>query len=335
MESWEVHADAIIFDGHNDSLPMRLERGEAADLGPPNEAYQVDLPRWREAGVTAVNVCIGLREVQLSLALWEAMHWNLERYPSALVLARTASDIRRAKGEGRTALVPQIESCACLGEDLSVLQLFRRLGLRVVNLSHGEGKDVAEGAVQTDSSQFGYVSAEAREQARTQLRGLTAFGREVVQACNDLGLVVDLAHANDRTFYEAVELSRQPCIFSHGCVFAVCNHWRGLTDRQIQVLAEAGGVLAVAFYGKFIHPSDPTMARLLDQVEHVIDLVGPDHVGFGSDFDGLPPEAVVIPAHQGRLVEFTEALLTRFDEMTVRKVLGENLLRVFAEVCGE
>jgi len=150
-----------------------------------------------------------------------------------------------------------------------------------------------------------------------------------------MGIVVDTAHANDRTFYEALEASRKPCIFSHGGVFALCPHWRGLTDDQIRALAERGGVMGVAFYRKFIHPDDPTLERLIDQVEHVVSLVGPDHIGFGSDFDGLPEGSVPIPAHMGVLHEFTEGLIGRgFEEETILKILGGNFLRVIEEVCG-
>ncbi|MEI6500617.1 MAG: membrane dipeptidase, partial [Armatimonadota bacterium] len=209
------------------------------------------------------------------------------------------------------------------------------LGLRVANLSHGEGTERHEHALQIDNSVFDYTTAEVREAARKELRGLTGFGRDVVRACNDLGIIVDTAHANDRAFYEAVELSGKPCIFSHGGVFAICPHFRALTDDQTKALAAKGGVMAVAFYDKFIHREAPSMDKLIDQVEHVVNLVGPDHIGFGSDFDGLPQEAVPIPPHQGRLIDFTEALVARgFDEETVLKILGGNLLRVFEEVCG-
>jgi membrane dipeptidase len=106
-------------------------------------------------------------------------------------------------------------------------------------------------------------------------------------------------------------------------------------DDQIRALADSGGVMGVGFYDKFIHQHEPSMDRLMDQVEHVIALVGPDHIGIGSDFDGLPDEAVPIPAHVGRLVEFTEAMVSRgFDDETILKVLGGNFLRVVEEVWG-
>lgn len=334
MDYQELHQQAIIFDGHNDSLALKLERDDHMDFGLSNASYHVDLPRLHESGLAAFNNFVGARDLPISLALWDAIYWHLDTYPNDFLLARTAYDICRAKAESKIAFIGQLESCACLGERLGALSLQHRLGLRVANLSHGEGKDRHEHALQIDGSPFEYTTAAAREAARREMRGLTDFGRDVVRACNEMGIVIDTAHANDATFYEAVELSEAPCIFSHGCVFTISPHWRGLTDNQIRTLAAKGGVMGVAFYDKFIHPEHPSMDKLMDQIAHVIDLVGPDHIGFGSDFDGLGPDAIPIPPHQGRLIDFTEALAQRFDDETVLKVLGGNFLRVFGEVCG-
>lgn len=335
MTTPPIHHQAIIIDAHNDSLVLKLSRDEAPDFGPANDRYHVDLPRMKQAGLTALCSYVGARDLKTSLELWDAVHWHLETYPEDFTLALTAGDIRRAKADGRIAIVGQLESCACLHASLRLLSLQRRLGLRVANLTHGEGQAEHEHSLQGDKSPFDYTDAASREAARHGMKGLTDFGRDLIAACNDSGIIVDLAHANDRTFYDALEVTRRPCIFSHGAVFSLCPHWRGLTDDQIHALAANGGVMGVAFYRKFIHPEEPTLDRLLDQVEHVVDLVGPDHVGFGSDFDGLPEGSVPIPPHMGALEEFTEGLIGRgFDDDTILKILGGNFLRVFEEVCG-
>ncbi len=295
----------------------------------------MDLPRLRQANLTAFMCYVGSTDLTISLELWDAVHWHVETYRDDFMLALTAGDIRRAKTEGKVAFIGQLESCSALHQSLRVLGLQHRLGLRVANLTHGEGQTQHEHALQGDKSPFDYTDAAAREAARHEMKGLTGFGRDLIAACNDLGIVVDTAHANDATFYEALELSAKPCIFSHGAVFAVCPHWRGLTDDQIKALAARGGVMGVAFYRKFIHPEDPTLDRLMDQVEHVVNLVGPDHIGFGADYDGLPEGSIPIPAHMGLLEEFTEGLIGRgFDKETILKILGGNFLRVVTEVCG-
>jgi membrane dipeptidase len=330
----QLHRQAIIIDGHNDSLPLRLERGDSLDLGLVAPRYHVDLPRMLQGGLTAMMTYVGGRDLPVSLELWQGLLSNVESHPE-LVLGQSAAALHETKARGQIALIPQLESCSCLGHRLGALELMARLGLRVANLTHGEGLDQHETALQVDSSEFGYCTAAEREAARRELRGLTDFGREVIAAASELNIIVDLAHANDRTFYETLEASARPCIFSHGCVFAICPHWRGLTDDQIRALAANGGVMGVAFYRKFIDPEAPSMDRLLDQVEHVLELVGPDHLGFGADYDGLPEGEVPIPPEVGHLQEFTAALLGRgLDEETVLKILGGNYLRVMATVCG-
>jgi len=305
------------------------------DFGPPDDRYHVDLPRMRQANLTAFNCFVGARDLPLSLEIWDAIYWHTEAYPEDFMLARTAGEVRRAKAEGKIAIIPQLESCATLHQSLRVLSVQHRLGLRVANLVHFEGQAEHEHALQIDKSPFDYTDLPTREAARHEMKGLTDFGRDLITDCNDMGIIVDTAHANDATFYEAVERSAKPCVFSHGCVFAICPHWRGLTDDQIRTLAAQGGVMGVAFYDKFIDRDNPTLERLMDQVEHVVNLVGPDHIGFGSDFDGLPEGVIPIPAHMGVLEEFTEGLIRRgFDEATILKILGGNFLRVMAEVCG-
>lgn len=330
-----LHQQAIIVDAHNDSLARMRSKGDPMDFGAVDEPYHCNTARLRQSGITALFSYVGSTDLVASLELWEALLRHPEVYPDVYGLARTAADIRRAKQEGRIALVGQLESCSCLGNSLGALELCYRLGLRVANLTHGEGLDRHDTALQVDSSVFDYTTSGDRLARRRQTRGLTDFGRAAVNACNSIGIIVDLAHANDQTFFEALELSERPCIFSHGCVFAVCRHFRGLMDDQIRALAASGGVMGVAFYHRFIHHEAPSMDRLMDQVEHVVDLVGPDHVGLGSDYDGLPDDAVPIPPHPGRLIEFTEALIKRgFDDETILKVLGGNFLRVFQAVCG-
>lgn len=335
MDPKTLHRQALILDGHNDSLARMRAKGDPMDFGLVDAPYHCNLHRLRASGLTGFCNYVGSTDLVVSLELWNALLANVERYPGTFCLARRAADLHEAKRDGLIAFIGQLESCSCLGNSLGALQLQHRLGLRVANLTHGEGLDRHETAVQVDSSRFDYTTEDDRRDWRRSLRGLTEFGRELVAACNALHIVVDLAHANDRTFFETLELSERPSIFSHGCVFAVTPHYRGLMDDQIKALAASGGVMGVACYHKFIHQHAPSMDRLMDQVAHVVDLVGPDHLGLGTDYDGLPDEAVPIPPDVSRLVEITEALAARgFDDETILKILGGNFLRVFEQVWG-
>ena len=326
----ELHDRAITVDAHNDSIIQRLADGEDLDLTVRDERYHFDIPRALEGGLTCSYFMVGGSKLQQAMELFDGTWALAQEHPDQVVYATCVADIERAKAEGTVALILQLESGTCLNESLATLRNLHRLGLRVLNLTHGEG---GEGTTQIEPSIFDYTTPADREAARSG-PGLTDFGREVIGECNRLGIIVDLAHANDAGFYEAVELSSAPPIFSHGAVFAQSPHWRGLTDDQLRVLADAGGVIGIAFHPKFIDRDAPSMERMIDSFEYVIDLVGADYVGFGADYDGMGSN-VPIPPSIDRLPEFTEALVARgFDDETVLKVLGGNFVRVMREVIG-
>jgi len=330
----ELHNKAIIIDGHNDSLIEHWARKESYDLGKSWPSYHADLARMKKGGLTAVNSMVGDSNLVQGLELWSAMYENLDKYPGDFLLVRTAEDIPRAKSEGKVGLIGQLEGCAMLSNNLRVLQALHRLGVRVAGLTHGEGG--GEFHLQTAKSRFGFGSPAEREAARKEAPGLTEFGREVVRESNRLGIVVDLAHANDAAFYEALELSNRPVIFSHGNVSALSPHWRNLTDDQLKALAANGGVIGVVTYPNFIDqdPGKQTLERLVDHIEYVCGLVGEDHVGFGSDYDGMGAIVPVIPSY-GELPWLTEAMLGRgFTESTILKFWGGNFLRVMRKAAA-
>lgn len=326
----QLHNRAIIVDAHNDTLVERHARGDTLDVTERDEAYHLDVPRAIEGGLTCAFFMVGSSKIDRMMTLIDATISIAEAHPNVFRHATSVAEIEQAKVDGALAVVGQLESCTCLNGQLSTLRNVYRLGVRVVNLTHGEG---GEGTTQQQASVFDYAAPEDREAAR-DLPGLTDFGREVIAECNRLGMVVDLAHASDASFYEAIELSQTPPIFSHGAVFAQSPHWRGLTDDQLRALADAGGVMGMAFHPKFIDREHATMERLVDSIEYVIDLVGSDHIGIGADYDGMGSN-VPIPSSVDRLPEFTEALVQRgFDDETVLKVLGGNFLRVLREIIG-
>ncbi len=324
----ELHERAIVIDAHNDTLVLRLQNEHHLDMTQRDERYHLDVPRALEGGLTCAFFMVGSSDLDRAMALVDGT-WRLaEEHPEQVLFATCAADVERAKAEGKLAVIGQLESCTCLNGSLATLRNLYRLGVRVANLTHGEG---GEGTTQLQPSIFDYTTPAAREEARS-LPGLSDFGREVIAECNRLGMIVDLAHASDASFYEAIELAELPPIFSHGTVFAQTPHWRGLTDDQIRRLAERGGVMGMAFHPLFIDREAPTMARLVDHVEHVIELVGPDHIGIGADYDGMGSNVPIPPAVE-RLPEFTEALVQRgFDDDTMLKVLGGNFMRVLQHV---
>jgi membrane dipeptidase len=286
----------------------------------------------KAGGLTAMNSMVGDDDLVEGLELWSGMYENLEKHPGDFLLVKTPEDISRVKGEGKIGLIGQLESCSLLQNSFKVLQVMQKLGVRVAGLTHGEGG--SENALQGAKSPFGYCTAADRERERKEAPGLTVFGRSVVPELNRLGIVVDLAHANDAAFYQALEISKKPVEFSHGAVFALAPHWRNLTDDQLKALAANGGVIGIAPLPNFIdqNPKNRTLQRFIDHIEYICELVGDEHVGFGADYDGMGSDTVaIIPSHAD-MPQLTQAMLDRgFSEETILKFWGGNFLHVMKE----
>ena len=322
----------VIIDAHNDTLERRLDRGDTLDLTVDTPHLDTDLARLKAGGVTAQFQQVGIESLVKGLQLLDAAHTLCATYPQHFRWISTISDFEEAHSRGQVGLVGQMESCSCLGGKLFLLRTMRRLGVTVAGLTHGEAP--AHG-LQAEPSPTGPCTADERETARREGRGLTPLGREAIAELSRLRMLVDLAHCNDSAFYEALELSAATPIFSHGNAFAQCPQWRNLTDDQIRALAQRGGVMGVACYRRFIDPQRPSVARLVDHIEHIVGLVGIGHVGLGADWDGLGEGEVAIPKDPAHLGEITDEMGRRgFAEGEIAAFLGGNWLRVYGEVVG-
>jgi membrane dipeptidase len=255
---------------------------------------------------------------------------QIREHPRDSTLVLSSKDVERAADSGKTGILMAIEGAGrWLDGKIEILSILQRLGVRSVAITHGEGGD-QPGMLQASRSPYGPCAPADRERERKTAGGLTAFGREVLKANTELGVITDLAHINDKAFYDALELGSRPPIVSHTAVFALCNHWRCLTDDQIKTLAAAGGAMGIAFAPNFIHsdPQQATIDRVVEHICHVADLVGIDHVGIGSDFDGLGKTVPVVP-EVSQLVHLTRSMMARgLSESEIRKVWGGNFLRL-------
>ncbi len=328
-QAQELHAKAIIYDGHNDSFILHWARNEPMEIVGEWPQYHVDLPRLRAGGTTAFNCMVGCGDLHQAIELWDPIFQHVQNYPDDFLLALEPEDIERAKTEDKIGLVPQVECCAFMNRSLKILRVLYELGLRVAILTHGEPDP--DGLRSPDISGR-FCRPADRERARRDYLGLTEFGKAAVKEMNRLGIVVDLAHTKDAAYYEAIELSETPVVFSHGNCFALSPHWRNLTDDQLQALRDNGGVIGISCPRSFIaeDEKDRTFERLIDHIEYAFDLIGDDHVGYGSDFDGttdpIPPD----PTYQPQI---TQKLLDRgFSEETILKFWGGNFLRVMRAV---
>ena len=331
-QAQEVHSNVLIVDGHNDTPVERVSRGESPlNWMQRDPAYHTDVPRMKEGGYDAGFFIVGDGP---SANIWittDRILEQVDRYPDDLLLARSSKDVEQAGDMGKVGILMGVEGAArWLEGRADILSFWYRLGIRLVGITHGEGGDESH-YLQGSKSPFGPCAPEDRVAERRDALGLTPFGLEVLKLSNELGIVTDLAHINDRAFYEVLERSDLPVIMSHTAVFSLCHHWRCMTDDQIRALAQKGGVMGIAFAPMFIHPEEATVDRVADHVCYVADLVGIDHVGIGSDFDGLGRTVPVIP-EVSQLVHLTRSMLAHgLSEEDVRKVWGGNFLRILQQ----
>lgn len=285
-------ADALIptLDAHCDTIILREVRADPLDFADATHRYHVDLPRMRRGGVAATFVMVGDNRLEQSIKLIDGVHRMEALHPDDFAHCRTQTQVRDANARGAVALLMSVEGQAMFRDELAALRNWARLGVTMFSLSHGEGRfpgPAGSTALQWDGAFFGMITPTERAMQRRQSKGLTPFAREAIAEMGRHGLILDLAHANDTSFDEALELATGPVCVSHGCCYSQCAHARNLTDDQMKRLAGCGGVLGLCFWGPFVDEKAPTIDRLCDHILHAVEVMGDQHVGVGSDFDGV------------------------------------------------
>jgi membrane dipeptidase len=307
--------------------------GSRIDLSGALPGYHVDTAKLQAGGVDVqVFACaVGADDPVQAMRTAGLLIEEIHRHPDDLVQIRTHRDIQRARDAGQVGCMLALEGAVPLGGQRGVFRAFCEVGVRLITLAHRE--QPTPWSAQADASYFGLCDDAFREAERRNKRGLTDWGRELVPLMDEAGVVIDLAHCNDATFWEVTELAENPVVVSHGCAFSLCPHSRNLTDEQIVALAQKGGVLGLAFYHRFVAEDGGDLDRLLDHLEHVLNIAGPNCVGLGSDFDGLPTGTTPLVPDASQLPLLVEGMLRRgLGESVIRKVLGENFQRLFARV---
>ncbi len=289
----------------------------------------MDFPRMRRGGLDAVGFTnatafFGLAGLKAFhdrwppatwFSPWERLRFQLRKMRAwvdagEVALATNAAALRAHHEAGRVSAFHGIEGAHALGDDVSRVEEVAALG--VVFISPVHLSDNAYGGSSSGSD-----------------RGLSALGRDLVEAMNRAGVMLDLAHASPATFDDAIALTELPPLVSHGGVRAVHDSWRNLTDRQIRAVAERGGVIGIMLAPPAL--SEPSLAEALDHIEHVIDVAGEDAVAIGSDFDGY----VRSPIDAEGMPQLTERMLRRgFSETRIKKVLGGNVIALLSRLEG-
>ncbi|MDA8441954.1 MAG: dipeptidase [Peptococcaceae bacterium] len=314
-----LHLSHPIIDAHCDSITAYVA-GER-DLAKLSEDGHLDLPRLRLGKVRvqflASFVAPSYQQTQALIRCLELLDGCMRLItanPAELLLFTTSDDIRTAITSDKVAVLLSVEGGEALAGQLYVLRTLYRLGVRSLTLTWNNANELAGGAYKPGP--------------------LTAFGHSVVQEMNTLGMLIDVSHLSELAFWDVVKASSQPIIASHSCCRALHDHPRNLSDDQIKALAAGGGVIGINFFADFLTGKEASLADVVRHIEHVCNLVGPKHVGIGSDYDGCAsvPEGLDDVTH---LPALSEALLARgFSTEDAAGIMGGNFLRVMQEVLG-
>ena len=316
-----------LIDGHND-LPGKIREFKSSegdvslyDLRGETEG-DTDLPRLRQGMVGAqfwsVHVDVDHpRPAMQQLEQIDIAHRIIEAYPDELEFAGSVSDIERVFGTGKIASLLGIEGGHVIENSLGALRAFYRAGVRYMGLTHFSNTDWADSG--TDS---------------VVVDGLSPFGEEVVREMNRMGMLVDLAHVSPATMSDALNVTEAPVIFSHAAARALADHPRNVPDSILLRLRDNGGVLMQLFYPPYLDVSEEPRATLqdvADHIEHIRDVAGIDHVGIGSDFDGIPTYVSGLEDVSTYPALFVELVRRGWSDDDLRKLAGRNLLRVMLE----
>ncbi len=321
-EARELHDTCLIFDGHNDKPVETVARGGRTPAWHSyNPAYNTDIPRMMRGGYDAGSFIVGNGKIADVWVTAEMMHEDIEHHPDRLLHVLSTNDILRAREDGRIGILMGVESIGHWADGrIDIVRMLYRIGVRLMGIIYMQG---------TKSSMAACTPAE-REEYRRTAKGLLPFGFEVLREVNALGIVPDLSHINDAAFFEVLEHSTRPPIVSHTAVFTLCNNFRCLTDDQIKALAEVNGAMGITFVPRYIdsEPGNATIDRVAQHVCHVADLVGTDHVGIGSDFDGIGRTVPVVP-DPSMLVHLTRSMMAHgLSADEIRRIWSGNFLRV-------
>jgi membrane dipeptidase len=368
----EIHYSSLIVDTHSDSLAWPTRHG--VDIGQPQTKTHMDLARMKEGNQNVqFFACFASpkwiaekKVVQVTLDYMDSFHSLMQNYPDQIAQATTAADVRRITDAGKLAGILCVEGGHSIDDNLSILRMYHRLGVRYMTLTWNNTNNWADGVM--DEPKHG---------------GLNHFGKDVVREMNRLGMLVDISHVAPATFWDAIETSTKPVIASHSSAKAICESPRNMDDDQIKAMSDNGGVIGVnyeiTFVGEEYRVSKNTLdaekaeevkkaqkdfsvvsdslknamkdiderysekvaelkkphyTEIVDHIDHMVSVAGVEHVGLGSDFDGATMPKGMEDCTKVPLI--TDELVKRgYTDGDIRKILGENFMRVMEEVLAD
>jgi len=364
-----LHHEILTIDTHSDT-PMRLMRG-GFNPGIRNDKGCVDFPRMKEGGLDAeffaIFIAQGPRtpeayelEHHNTLATFDSIHAVVSRNSDMAGIALTGDDARKLKAEGKSAVFIGIENGYPVGTDISRIKQYYDLGARYITLCHSSNNDICDSSTDKSGPEFG---------------GLSAFGEEVVREMNRTGMIIDVSHISDESFYDVLALTKAPVIASHSSCRALCESPRNLNDDMLQALKKNGGVIQICLLSEYLKQPEPnpefdarvqelrdkwdqmgelteeqreqrwqefsdlkdkyvvgaTVEDAVNHIQHVVDVIGIDYVGIGSDFDG--GGGITGCSDVSGMKNITRELIRRgYSREDIARIWGGNFLRVMGEI---
>lgn len=322
-EAKRIHGRILSLDSHCDT-PMFFD--QQIDFASRDPKILVDLHKMTEGRLDATIMVAYLKQLELTDEALLAATAKADRILNeieamvaknctAMDIAYTPADLYRLKSEGKKAIMLGIENGYAIGQDIKNVERFRKRGVVYMTLCHNGNNQLCGSAKYNEEN-----------------LGVNAFGEQVIQEMNRVGMMVDISHAGEQTFYDALAISNTPIVASHSSSRALCNHPRNLTDDQLKALAAKGGVAQVTLYSGFLREEGPaTIQNAIEHLNHMVNIMGIEHVGIGTDFDG--DGGIIGCASASELINFTRCLLKeRYSEEDIRRIWGGNFLRVMKEV---
>lgn len=361
----KLHFNSILVDTHNDIPTTAIDKGLSFDQDLAGKTHS-DLNRMQAGGVDVQLFsiwCDGNKQNPYAWANREidtVMAWT-NRNPDKMMTAFSTKEIYTAIKEKKLGVLFGLEGGHMIENDLNKLEALYKRGVRYMTLTWNNSTDWATSALD-----------ETTKADSLKHKGLTDFGKQVVRRMNELGMMVDLSHVGEQTFWDAINTTTKPVIVSHSCAYALCPHRRNLKDEQIKAVGKNGGVIHLNFYSGFVdstfekrsdaflaahktemdsmlkinpepyfmqvylfekYPAEvkalrPPLSMLLDHLDHIVKLIGVDHVGLGSDFDGINSAPQQLDDVTNMPLITKELLQRGYSKKDIRKILGGNFLRL-------
>ena len=364
----KLHSKAIVVDTHNDILDACLDKGYSFDQALKGKTHS-DIQRFKEGGVD-VQVfsvyCDGKQKDPFNFAnrMIDTLYATIARNPDKIVLVNNSKELKKAVHDKKLAAMIGVEGGHMMEADLGKLDSLFKRGTRYMTLTWNNSTSWATSAME-----------ETIDSLRHQPKGMNEFGKQIVQHMNQLGMLVDLSHVGEQTFWDAINTTTKPVLVSHSCVYNICPAFRNLKDGQIKAIGKNNGVIQLNFFSGFVdsnfqkrndvfvlnHKAErdsllkvnpdndlandyinskysaereamrPPLSLLLDHLDYIVNMIGVNHVGLGSDFDGVGS----LPQQLDDVTTFpviTKALLEKgYSKKQIKKILGGNFLRVLRD----